>query len=208
MVTSKNNKSKHNAFEGFCTLDNGTQTELTDNPTAPDNIEAMVPEGKTRIYFEANTDGKFEILDRIADRDGALISVPVTNDDNRVFEDGLRLICGSASWVNQTPVPKLTATLSSKAAIRTAVICGGILVRSILLDREARKSQFIQATDIFTTSYCTVVDDGVGNLICDDDPQDVSVFNLTFDNYFWQFFNDGTRNIQARFYERESFPTN
>ena len=203
MVTSKNNKSKHNAFEGFCTLDNGTQTEFTDNPTAPDNIEAMVPEGKTRIYFEANTDGKFEILDRIADRDGALISVPVTNDDNRWITLDL--------WIRVVGKPNTCAEIDGYAFEQGGNPNGGDLwwySGSILLDREARKSQFIQATDIFTTSYCTVVDDGVGNLICDDDPQDVSVFNLTFDNYFWQFFNDGTRNIQARFYERESFPTN
>ena len=35
---------------------------------------------------------------------------------------------------------------------------------------------------------------------------DGTILDLAFDNYFWQFFNDGTRNIQARFYEREQFP--
>ncbi len=198
LVTSSNNKSKKNAFDGFCTLDDGTQTEFSDNPTAPNNIEEVEPEGKTRIYFEANTDGKFEIIDRVADKDGALISVPVTDDANRWITLDL--------WIRVVGKPDTCAEIDGYAYEEDGNPKGGDLwwySGSILFDREARKSQFIEATDIFTTSYCTVVDDGFGNLVCSDAAQDVSVFNLTFDNYFWQFFNDGTRIIQARFYERD-----
>ena len=128
-----------------------------------------MPEGKTRIYFEANTDGKFEILDRIADRDGALISVPVTNDDNRWITLDL--------WIRVVGKPNTCAEIDGYAFEQGGnpnggPICRGILVRSFSITRRQEKANSSQATGHLhhVVLYCEsmMVSE---TLICDDDPQ-------------------------------------
>ncbi|GGB86594.1 hypothetical protein GCM10011352_10610 [Marinobacterium zhoushanense] len=204
LVTSKSPGNGKSGKTTLCTdPDDGLQTEFIDEegPT----FQTEEPDGKTRIYFEPTTDGSFEIVDRIADKDGATIQVPVTDDANRYIMLDL--------FIRVLGKPGTCAEITGYAEETVDTTQLWWYSGSILLDRESGRSTFEKATDIFSVAYCEVEwVDTDGDLAgdtwqcVDGSETELSVFNDIFDQYFWEFLNNGTRLIQARFYPRSDYP--
>lgn len=65
------------------------------------------------------------------------------------------------------------------------------------LKRKTGQSTFVKVNNLFNVWWCEVGDDGdcVGGTT-----QELSVFDSSFANYFWDVQNNGVRNVQVRFY--------
>ena len=189
--------------ETICTdLTDGAQTEFVDE--AGPTFSTEEPDGKTRIYFDANTTGSFEITDRDALDGSARVSIPVDSDNNEVIVDLYARVLGK---------PGGCAELSGYAFEDPDA--GGVnpldlwwYSGSILVNRKHGKSAWIGATDIFETEYCLLALDEEGNPIepleCAEGTEEtLSVFDDIFSEYFWEVNNHNTRLIQLRFYLRD-----
>jgi len=65
------------------------------------------------------------------------------------------------------------------------------------LKRKAGQSTFVKVNDLFDVWWCEVDDNGdclAGKT------EELSVFDSSFANYFWDIQNNGVRNVQVRFY--------
>ena len=72
---------------------------------------------------------------------------------------------------------------------------------SIVLNRKAKKSEFVYASDIFKVKHCTVVAVFDGDVLTGYECEDGSEEELSvFDDYFLEVRNYNTRLIQMRFY--------
>lgn len=187
-------KKPRNADGLYCTSEDGTQTKFEDDvvPT----FRTMEPDGKTRIYFEIAPDGDgFKILDRVADKNGATIQVPVTGDDGQYITLDL--------WVRVLGKPGGCAEITGYAEEETLETTLWWYSGSIVLNRKAKKSEFVYASDIFNVWHCTVVPVLTGGYECANDTKhELSVFDDMFNDYFWEVRNYNTRLIQMRFYYR------
>jgi len=184
LVTSK---QPRNFRDGTCTTPDGTQTAFVDDsgPT----FSTQAPDGKVRIYFDPNTEGRFEITDRDAVDGAARISIPVDpTDGNSVLVDLYVRVLGK---------PGGCAEISGYALEDATGLWW--YAGSILVSRTGGKSSFVNATDIFAVHYCPV---DLVTLTCSGPAASLSVFNDIFSQYFWEVNNFKARNIQMRFYKR------
>jgi hypothetical protein len=183
LVTSK---QPRNFRDGTCTTPDGMQTDFVDDsgPT----FSTQAPDGKVRIYFDPNTEGRFEITDRDAVDGEARISIPVDpTDGNAVLVDLYVRVLGKRGGC---------AEISGYAADATGLWW---YAGSILVSRTGGKSSFVNATDIFGVHYCPV---DLVTLTCSGPTVSLSVFNDIFTQYFWEVNNFKARLIQMRFYKR------
>jgi len=184
LVTSK---QPRNFRDGTCTTPDGTQTDFVDDsgPT----FSTQAPDGKVRIYFDPNTEGRFEITDRDAVDGEARISIPVDpTDGNSVLVDLYVRVLGK---------PGGCAEISGYALEDATGLWW--YAGSILVNRTGGKSSFVNATDIFAVHYCPV---DLVTLTCSGPTVSLSVFNDLFSQYFWEVNNFKARLIQMRFYKR------
>ncbi len=195
--------------ETICTdLTDGAQREFVDEDGA--TFQTEEPDGRTRIYFDANTDGIFEITDRDAVDGEGRISIPIEPSDDD--GDGIVNEVIVDLYVRVLGKPGGCAEISGYAF--EDPMDGGLnpvelwwYSGSILVNRKHGKSPWINATDIFETEYCLLALDDDGNPIepleCEaGSDETLSVFDDIFSEYFWEVNNYNTRLIQMRFYPR------
>jgi len=140
-----------------------------------------------RIYFERSD--HFEIIDRDAtDSNGARIKVPVgdpdplTGDMPAQFDVYIRVLGKPNQCMH------INAYAYDVADQTTWYQAGTVYV-----SRKPGKSTFVRVNELFT--ICIV--DATGQ--CGGYR---SAFNTVFDGYFWSIFNDGTRLVQVRLYQK------
>jgi hypothetical protein len=72
---------------------------------------------------------------------------------------------------------------------------------SVDVQRKKGKSEFVDATDIFSVVYCDEpVLISADQYDCDGQTQTLSVFDPKFLEYFWEVNNYKTKLVQLRFY--------
>jgi len=182
--------------EGTCTDTNGNQTDFVDD-TFP-NWQTTDPAPGTKITFTPTTTGNFEVLDRDATDGEGEIQIPVDSGPGKWVQYDL--------FVRVLGKPGGCAEISGYAYDSTGSATGGDswwYSGTIYLDRTGGKSTFVKATDIFDVWYCDLTTDTSGAVVCADSPEEISVFNDVFEDYFWAVANYDTKLIQLRFYPKD-----
>jgi hypothetical protein len=151
------------------------------------NYSSTIPENNARLNFVVcDTCNDFAITDRDAIDDGnATIQVPASLLDATtkgiLFDVYIR--------VNGKPLQCME--INGYAYDGNYYFNTG----TVYLSKKA-KSTFAKINDLFDVWYCDVA----ANATCT--PTEISVFADVFDNYFWELYNDGTKNVQVRIYAR------
>ena len=65
------------------------------------------------------------------------------------------------------------------------------------LKRKAGQSTFVKVNDLFDVWWCEV---GIDGDCVTGTTKELSVFDSSFANYFWDIQNNGVRNVQVRLY--------
>ena len=147
-------------------------------------------------------DGSFGITDRDALDGEGRISIPIEtefNNDGDLIDKEVLV----DMYVRVLGKPGGCAELSGYAYEDPAN--GGLnLIElwwysgSILVNRKAGRSTWVDATDIFETEYCEVEDDGAGGYQCVAGSEEtLSVFDDIFSEYFWEVNNYDTAHPAA-----------
>jgi hypothetical protein len=199
-------------YDGYtCTDNNGNQTDFVDD-TYP-TWTTTDPNPSTKISFEPTTDGDFEILDRDATDGEAIIQIPVGPDDpengptDKVVAVDLfvRVLGGPGGcaelegWAYDSDD---TEPNDNNGQENTWWWSG-----TIYLDRKAKRSTFVKATDIFNVWWCDIDYDDVDSDNNTDEciagsEEELSVFNDVFEDYYWKVYNHDTKLIQLGFYPK------
>ena len=151
-----------------------------DGEPAPYTAE-QIPAG-ARLHFQAGP--AFAILDRDATDGDATIQVPVVGDVMR-YEIYLRVL--------GKPNTCMDINAFAYDLQQNLYFWAG----SVDVNRKTGKSTWVKVNYLFDVWFCQV--DPVTHA-CTTAAEELSVFNNTFEDYFWNILNDGTRNVQVRLY--------
>ncbi len=151
-----------------------------DSTTSLNGQSASLISKVNKIYLTPAPDSTtFDVIDGNAcDGDGALFELPNPS-------------AGSTIWARALAKPGGNATMTTCATDPTTgeVVCSTL---SVILTRNAGQSKFTNVTKELTT-LC-YVDATTGQTIC------APLFDSSFQDYFWNYQNNGLRLAQLRFY--------
>ena len=149
------------------------------------NNSSTVPANNARIEFEVcQSCTNFEISDRDATDDGvATIEVPAS------------MLDGSGNIKFDVYIRVLGKPLQCME-INGYAYDGNYYYKSgtVYLSKKHGGTTFVKVNDLFDVWYC----DAYTNPTCT--PTEISVFASSFQNYFWELYNDGTKLVQVRIY--------
>jgi hypothetical protein len=152
---------------------------LLNGGTLPNGQPADSISKVNKIYLTPSPDNStFAVLDGNAcDGNGALFELPNPS-------------AGYTIWARALAKPGGTATMTTCATDPTTgdIVCSTL---NVLLTRKTGSSKFQPVTSQLTT-LCYI--DATGATVC------APIFSDTFQNYFWNYDNQGLRLAQLRFY--------
>jgi hypothetical protein len=196
LVTEKRPRKMHQQNGDWVCTDLGTGVQTLYTPEPPDGLATTTePVGNTRIYFDpVSADSKVLITDRDATDGEARVNIPV----------GANEVVTVRMYVRVLGKPGGCAEISGYALEEDGLAGTTDLwwyAGSVDVQRKKGKSEFVDATDIFSVVYCDEpVLISADQYDCDGQTQTLSVFDPKFLEYFWEVNNYKTKLVQLRFY--------
>ncbi len=182
---------------------NGEYTDFQLDDDEEATWSSDVPKG-AKIHFVGSPDG-YAILDRDAtDKDGATIQLKTeTYIDEETQEEVT--VRDFDVYVRVLGKPNKCMQIGGYAYDDTALDnTSGLWFWSgtVTLGRKAGKPVAKSINELFEVHYCEVETvDGVEQCV-EKTEEEISVFDNVFEDYVWNIINDGTRNVQVRFYPK------
>lgn len=148
----------------------------------------------------------YEIIDRDAtDKDGAEVMLKTTTnaegDTVRDFDVYVRVLGKPNQCMNMGAYAYDETALDGTSGL-------WFWAGSVDLGRKAGKPVSKSLNDLFEVHYCEVetviVDDTEVEQCTKGTEEEISVFDNVFEEYVWNIINDGTRNVQVRFYPKDA----
>jgi hypothetical protein len=164
--------------------------EVTDDvvPTFEDNYKA--PKGVKLVFTPA---ADFAIVDRDGTDGYAEVEIPTVADSNGDDPDDRVLAVDVYLRILGKPNQCMRINGYADDATQSLWFWSG----RVDLKRKAGQSTFVKVNELFNFWWCAVDDNG--NCMAGTEVE-LSVFDSSFANYFWDVQNNGVRNVQVRLY--------
>ena len=168
------------------------------NDNSKGHVIFVKESGRSLIYLEESPDGKFHVIDRYADKDGALFQLPAP--DNYVDTDPdtgeiLEFVPGVYQVWARARGPSGTVTMTTCGIDdEDAEVCS--LYSYVTVREPGENKKFDHVTMELTT--ITYYNEDTEKWVTAD------IFDEDFETYFWGYLNDGVKILQLRFYPLET----